>query len=147
MSTHEPKGEGIEIVRQFFEDAFSTGNFDLIDEIVAEDAVAYDPTQPEPVRGPEGIKELITMYRSAFPDLSFEVQETVTDGEWVAVRWTSTGTHEGELMGIEPTGKKTAVEGIELDRIEDGKIVESRVSWDALGLLQQLGAVPESPAR
>jgi predicted ester cyclase len=87
------------------------------------------------------------MYRSAFPDLSFEVQETVTDGEWVAVRWTSTGTHEGELMGIEPTGKKTAVEGIELDRIEDGKIVESRVSWDALGLLQQLGAVPESPAR
>lgn len=147
MATHQSEGEGIAVVRRFFEDAFSEGNLDLIDELVAEEAVGYDPTQPEPVRGPAGMKQLVSMYRSAFPDISFEVHETLSDGDWVAVRWTSSGTHEGELMGIEPTGKTVSVEGIELDRIQDGKMVESRVSWDALGLLQQLGAIPESPAQ
>ena len=143
MATRQRADERIEVVRRFFEVAFSEGDLDLIDELVADDAVGYDPAQPEPIRGAEGMKELVTMYRSAFPDLAFEVHETLRDGDLVAVRWTSTGTHDGELMGIEPTGKEVTVEGIEIDRVEDGKIVESRVSWDALGLLRQLGAVPE----
>jgi len=143
MATRQRADERIEVVRRFFEVAFSEGDLDLIDDLVADDAVGYDPAQPEPIRGAEGMKELVTMYRSAFPDLAFEVHETLRDGDLVAVRWTSTGTHDGELMGIEPTGKEVTVEGIEIDRVEDGKIVESRVSWDALGLLRQLGAVPE----
>lgn len=93
------------------------------------------------------MKQLVSMYRSAFPDLSFEVHETPSDGKWAAVRWTSSGTHEGELMGIEPTEQEVSVEGIELDRVEDGQLVESRVAWDALGLLRQVGAIPEPPAQ
>lgn len=143
MATRQSEEESIEVVRRFFEDAFSEGDMDLIDELVAEDAVGHDPTQPEPVQGAEGTKQLVSMYRSAFPDLSFEVHETLSDGNRVAVRWTSRGTHEGELMGIEPTGQEVSVEGIELDRVEDGRIVESRVAWDALGLLRQIGAAPE----
>ena len=147
MASHQSNEERIEVVRRFFEEAFSEGDEDLIEELVAEDAVGYDPTRPEPVQGAEGMKELVSMYRSAFPDLSFEVHETLSDGGLVAVRWTSRGTHEGELMGVEPTGREVTVEGIEIDRVEDGKIVESRVEWDALGLLQQVGALQEPPAQ
>lgn len=146
MATRQTGEEHIAIVRRFFEEAFSHGDLDLIDELVADDAVGYDPTQPEPIRGADGMKELVNMYRSAFPDLVFEVHEALSDDDLVAVRWTSTGTHDGELMGIEPTGRTVTVEGVEIDRIEGGKIVESRVTWDALGVLRQIGAIPETVA-
>jgi steroid delta-isomerase-like uncharacterized protein len=146
MATSQAEAESIETVRRFFEEAFTEGDLDVIDEVVAADAVGHDPAQPGEIRGAEGMKALVSGYRSAFPDISFELHETVTDGEWVGIRWTSEGTHEGELMGIEPTGEHVEVEGIELDRVVDGKIVESRVAWDALGLLQQIGVVPEMAA-
>lgn len=134
-------------MRRFYEEAFSEGNLDLVDELVADDAIGYDPAQPEPTRGTEDVKQLISMYRSAFPDLSFEVKETLSDGDWVALRWVSSGTHEGELMGIAPTDEDVEVVGTDLSRIEDGKIVESRIVWDTLGMLRQIGAIPEMPAR
>lgn len=147
MATHQSEAESIAVVRRFYEEAFGEGNLDLIDELVAEDAVGHDPAQPEPTRGPEGVKQLVSMYRSAFPDLSFDVHETLSDGDWAAVRWISRGTHEGALMGIEPTGRDVEVVGTDLSRVEDGKIVESHVVWDALGMLRQIGAIPEMPAQ
>ena len=128
--------------KRLIEEVFGGGNYDVADELIAPGAVGHDPAQPAPVTGPEGVKESARGYRSAFPDLSFTIDQTVAEGEYVACRWTSRGTHKGELFGIAATGKEATVTGISIDRWQNGKIVESWVNWDALGLLQQLGAVP-----
>lgn len=92
--------------------------------------------------GREGVRRLVELYRSAFPDIHFEHDDVITVGDKVAHRWTFTGTHRGEIMGIEPTGTSVMVQGIEMNRITDGKIAESWAMSDALGLLEQLGAEP-----
>jgi predicted ester cyclase len=81
------------------------------------------------------------MYRSAFPDIRFETGEMISDGATVAHRWTFTGTHEGEMMGIEPTGKRVEVSGVEMNHVEDGRISASWTVSDAMGLMRQLGAL------
>jgi predicted ester cyclase len=128
--------------KRLIEEVFGGGNYRLADELIAAGAVAHDAAQPAPIVGPEGAKESARGYRSAFPDLSFTIDQTVAEGEYVACRWTSRGTHKGELFGIAATGKEATVTGISIDRWQNGKIVESWVNWDTLGLLQQIGAVP-----
>jgi steroid delta-isomerase-like uncharacterized protein len=123
-------------------EVFGAGKYEVADELVAPGAQSHDAAQPAPVVGPEGAKEAARGYRSAFPDLSFTVEQTVAQGEYVATRWISRGTHQGELFGIPATGKECTVSGISVDRWQNGKIVESWTNWDTLGLLQQLGAVP-----
>jgi steroid delta-isomerase-like uncharacterized protein len=130
------------VARRFFE-IFEEGNVDALDEVVAPDAVDHDPYNPHANEGLEGAKKTIAMYREAFPDIHFEIAEQLADGDKVATRWEGTGTHEGTLMGIEPTGKRSTTRGIGIDRIEDGKIVESWNSWDVLGMMQSIGAIPE----
>jgi steroid delta-isomerase-like uncharacterized protein len=132
--------------KRLIEEVFGGGNYDLVDELLAPDAVGHDPALPGPVVGPDALKETARGYRSAFPDLSFSIDQTIAEGEYVACRWTSRGTHKGELFGIPATGKEATVTGMSIDRWQNGKIVESWVNWDALGLLQQLGAVP-APAQ
>jgi predicted ester cyclase len=111
---------------------------------VAPDAVDHDPQNPYAGEGLEGLKKTVAMYRTAFPDISFTIEEQIAEGDMVATRWTGTGTNEGELMGMSPTGKHSVVTGIGIDRIENGKIVESWGNWDTLGMLQQIGAIPEA---
>ena len=134
-----------EIVRRVTEEPWR-GDFDLIDEHVAASYVGHDPSQPEPVRGPDGFKEFIRTYRAAFRDARITIDHMFADGDFVATRWTGRGVHEGELMGIAPTGKEATVTGITITRFEGGKIVEDWTNWDTLGMLVQLGAVP-APAR
>jgi steroid delta-isomerase-like uncharacterized protein len=133
------------IARRVVEEAFARGNVDVLDEIVDPSYVGHDPASPEDVRGPDGVKQVIQMYRAAYPDLSITVEDQIAEGNEVATRWSARGTHQGELFGIPPTGKETRVTGITIDRIERGKIVESYDNWDTFGLMQQLGAV-EAPA-
>jgi len=128
--------------KRVIEELFGAGKYELADELIAPGAQGHDAAQPAPVIGPEGVKESARGYRSAFPDLALTVEQTVAEGDYVATRWTSRGTHKGELFGIAPTGKEAVVTGISIDRWQDGKIVESWTNWDTLGLLQQLGAVP-----
>jgi steroid delta-isomerase-like uncharacterized protein len=130
--------------RRIIEEIFGAGNFDLADEILREDAIGHDPALPEPVKGPAGLKESASGYRSAFPDLAIEIDEIFSDDDLVAVRWTATGTHKGDLFGIAATGKQATVTGITIDKYEDGKLAESWTNWDTLGLLQQIGAVPSA---
>jgi steroid delta-isomerase-like uncharacterized protein len=127
---------------RLIQEVFGAGNYDLVDELVAPGAVGHDPALPAPVAGPEALKEAARGYRSAFPDLSFTIDQTVAEGDCVAMRWTSRGTHRGELFGIAATGREATVTGLTIDRWQNGKIVESWTNWDTLGLLQQLGAVP-----
>ena len=128
--------------RRIIEEIFGAGKFDLADDLLRKDAVGHDPALPEPVKGPEGLKESARGYREAFPDLEAIVEEILAEGDLVATRWTCRGTQKGELFGISPTGKQVTVSGITIDRYVDGKLAESWSNWDTLGLMQQLGAVP-----
>ena len=114
----------------------------MVDEIAAPGIVSYDSALPEPLVGIDATKASIAAYRDAFPDLKLTVEEQIAEGDLVVTRWTARGTHQGELMGMAPTGKQATVTGITIDRLENGRIAESRTNWDALGLMQQLGAVP-----
>ena len=84
------------------------------------------------------------MYRSAFPDVRLIIEEQVAEGDKVVTRWIAYGTHQGEMMGIAPTGNQVRVEGITISHIQRGKIVQEWELFDTLGLMQQLGAAPHS---
>ena len=125
---------------------YSTGDLDIADEIIAADYVGHDPAQPEPLRGPDVVKQSAQGYRAAFPDLQVSVEQQIAEGEWVVTRWSTRGTHEGELFGIAPTGRLVTVTGISIQRIVGGKIVEDWTNWDTWGLMLQIGAISESHA-
>jgi steroid delta-isomerase-like uncharacterized protein len=129
------------IVRRAFEEPWK-GNLDVVDELIASDYVGNDPANPEPLRGPEGVKEFITTYLAAFPDARITVEQQLAEGDFVATRWTGRGTHKGELMGVQATGKQVSVSGLTISRLSGGKIVEEFQNWDTLGLMQQLDAIP-----
>lgn len=128
--------------RRFFEEIWNQGNFDELDELVSPDLVSHTNASPEPIRGPEGIKAFIGGFRAAFPDIRMTVEDQVAEGDTVVNRWTATGTHRGELMGISHTGKQVTVSGITIARYAGGRAVQSWAVADMLGLLQQIGAVP-----
>ena len=129
---------------RIIEEIFGAGKYDLADELIAADAIGHDAALPEPIKGPEGLKEAARSYREAFPDLKITVDMAIADGDHAAVRWTARGTHKGDLFGIAATGKQATVTGITIDRYDGGQVVESWTNWDTLGLLQQIGAVPSA---
>lgn len=131
------------IVRREAEEMFNRGNLDAADEIYAVDYVGHDPNSPEEIRGIEEAKQYAAMYREAFPDLEATIEDQVAEGDKVATRYTFRGTHQGELMGVAPSGNRVEVTGMVISRIEGGKIAEDRSDYDALGLMQQIGAIPE----
>ena len=130
------------VVRRQVEEIFVRGDLDVADEIIATDYVGHDPALPEPTRGPEGVKQAATGYRTAFPDLTMTIEQQVAEGDTVVTRWTGRGTHEGELFGIAPTGKQVTVTGISVTRVVAGKMVEDHTNWDTFGMMQQLGVIP-----
>lgn len=127
-------------------EVWSRGDLALVDELVAEDVVFRFPTAAGPVRGPAALERSVAACRRVAPDLTREIQETVVDGETVVVRYTATGTHEGSILGVAPTGTRFEVDGVLVGRVVDGELVEGTDLWDALGLLRQLDALPESVA-
>jgi steroid delta-isomerase-like uncharacterized protein len=136
------------VASRFYE-AWNARDLDAFDDIVAADAVDHDPQNPfSETHGPEGAKRMAGMYQAAFSDGRFAVEEQIAEGDLVVTRWTATGTNDGELMGMPPTGRWVEVAGITIDRIAGDKIAESWGCFDTLGMMQQLGAVPEGqPAR
>ena len=138
MSAEENKAA----VRHFWQDHLNTGNATLCKNDFAPDAVNHDPSSPPVPPGPEGISQLITLYRTAFPDLTATVEDMVAEGDEVAYRLTFRGTNQGELMGMPATGKHVTYVGIGIDKVVNGTITEMWLNFDALGMLQQVGAVP-----
>ena len=133
--------ENTKRVDRIIEDAWNNGNLDVIDELVASDYELDVPNAPKEFRGPEGFKEFIQMFRTAFPDLTLSVEDRVVNGDKIADRITAHGTHEGEFMGIEPTGTEIEVTSMVIHYFEDGRVVADRGLLDNLGLLQQLGVI------
>ena len=129
------------LVRRFVDEVQSGGNIDLIDEICSPEFVNHSPPPGIPADC-EGIKILTAMFRGAFPDSYFTVEDMVAEGDKVATRKTFHGTHEGEFMGMPPSGRAVSMGLIDIVRIYDGRVVEHWAMGDSLGLMQQLGVIP-----
>jgi predicted ester cyclase len=137
--------ENIAKSRRVLEEAFSQGNLDVIDEVCAEGFVDHDPVMGD--GDTESVKEQIRTYRSAFPDLEMKVLDVIASGDKVVIRWSAEGTFENEIMGQLPTGASgNPIEGIGIDKYEDGKIVETWGQWDTLRFLRNIGALPDEAA-
>ena len=131
------------VIRRSFEELWNKGNLSLVDELFTPNYEHHDASSPDFGRGPESEKKRATLYRTAFPDLQLTIEDIIAEGETVMVRWSCRGTHKGDLSGIAPTGKQVTISGVSIARFTRGKMVEGWVNWDALGLMQQLGVVPE----
>lgn len=112
------------------------------DELVHEEYFIHDRDLTAQLRGPELYRALASATREIFPDMSFTIEDLIAAGEKVAVRWTMTGTHQGVMFGVEPTGRRVELSAIEINRFEDGKLIETWTQNDQLGLLYQLGVDP-----
>ena len=127
--------------RRFAEEIVNKGNMAVATELVAEDFVELDPF-PGQAQGRQGLVDVITMMRTAFPDLQWTVEELVAEGEKVASYNVWRGTHQGVFLGIPPTGKRVTVPSMIFDYYVDGKLKESRILMNLMSLMQQLGVVP-----
>ena len=133
------------LVRREFEEMFSQGgDLDTAGEFYAPDYVLHEPASGE-VRGLEAARKFAATYREAFPDLQTAIEDQVAEGDKVVSRFSGRGTHLGETKDFGPaTGNRIEITGITIDRFSDGRIVEEWTNFDALGLLQQIGLVPEA---
>ena len=138
MSAEENKA----VSRRVAEEIFNGGNVDLADELYAPDYVLHDPSLPEDLHGPEGIKRYAAMTLGAFPDIRVAVEDQVAEGDKVVSRWTATGTHTGDLIGIPPTGRRVEISGVSINRFSGGKLAEDWYQSDDLGMMRRLGVVP-----
>jgi steroid delta-isomerase-like uncharacterized protein len=130
-------------VRRLFDELWNKGNLSVADEIIAPTYLHHDDSTPDLGKGPESEKKRVNLYRTALHDFRLTIEDLLADGETVVARWSCRGVHKGELNGIAPTGKQFAITGVTIARFANGKIVEGFVNWDALGLMRQLGVVPE----
>lgn len=121
------------------------GRLDLAAEFMTPDSVHHEleSSAPDFSYGPEAVAEILGLYRLAFPDLCLRIEDEVAAGDRVVTRFRMEGTHRGSLMWIAASGRQVVVEGIRIDRIEDGRIAETWITWDTLGMLRQIGALPE----
>jgi steroid delta-isomerase-like uncharacterized protein len=138
MSTEQNKST----VSRLVEEGYNKHNFKLLDEIFAKDSISHDPSQPNLGRGPDGARESMQLYTTAFPDSKIVIEREVAEGDYVVQHLRTSGTHTGPLGPIPATGKKTNVTGVIISKLQGGKVVETWSLWDQLSLMQQLGVVP-----
>lgn len=139
-----PPQENKALVREAMMDLWNKGNMEVADKAFAHDYVAHDPAIAHPITGPEGVKRLVTMFRSAFPNLHVTIEDQIAAGDRVVSRWMARGTHKGELMGIPPSGIDVTMVGLTISRVTEGKISEDWTNWNSLDTIRQLGAIPPS---
>ncbi len=134
-----------QIIRRFLEEVLNQGNIEATGQFFWEDMVEQVPL---PGQGPglEGLKDVLRGMRTGFPDMHWSVAEQIAEGDKVLTRFEWTGTHHGEFFGVPATGRPVRVWGTVIDRFQDGKIKETRILMDALGLMMQLGVFPPPKA-
>lgn len=137
MSVEENKANQ----RRIYEEVIVEGNLELIPELIAPEYVFHNPLGLE-AKGPEGFKQMVTMLRTAFPDIHCTIDDMVGEGDKTATRATLTMTFKGEMMGIPPTGRKATISGFLFAKWKDSKEVEAWESVDTLSFYQQLGVSP-----
>jgi steroid delta-isomerase-like uncharacterized protein len=130
------------LVRRFYEEIINNARFDALAGILDPEIVWHDPLLPTgEVRGIASFKNVLELFRSAFPDLHITVHDQIQEGQQVVTRFVIRGTHKGDLMGIRATGRKFKVSGISIIRFKHGRAVEEWIEEDGLGLMRQLGIV------
>jgi len=129
------------VLQRIFDKAFNQGNLAAIDELVAPDGISHHLSWGIPANR-MGLKQLIAMLRTAFPDLQCTIEDEIIEGDKVAAHWTMRGTHKGLFLGNSPTNKPILVQGLIYARIENNQIIENWTMIDQMGVLQQLGLVP-----
>jgi predicted ester cyclase len=138
MSTEENKA----LMRRLTEEIWNKKNLALVDELIDAKFIEHGIGGPD-LKGPEEFKQFVNMVATTFPDFHMTIDDTVAEGDRVVSRMTMRGTHQGAFMGIAPTGKKVTVIGVKITRFAGGKMVESWMVNDTLGMMQQIGAVPK----
>jgi steroid delta-isomerase-like uncharacterized protein len=128
------------LIRHFYEEVWGKGNLEAADDVFSANYVRHDLRPGNPLPGPEGQKKIAAEFRAAFPDLQMTIDLMVAEGDMVAARWTTEGTNTGPWGGVPPTGKRAKFSGVNIFRIENGKVVEIWNHRDDLGVMQQLGA-------
>ena len=145
MSTPQPMTEAEEmrrIVSRVFNEVVNGQNLDLLPQVCTEDYAWHGPGGLD-LTGIDQLREMVEGYLTAFPDLHMTVEQQVTEGNLICTRWRATGTHDGPLEDIEPTGKKIDIAGQIIMRFEGNKIAEEWELFDELAMLKQIGVVPE----
>ena len=128
-----------ELLDRHTEEVWNQGNLDAVEKYIAESYTEHDPSIHEQLRGPEAYKRNVESFLSAFPDLEVTIEDSIVEGDKIAMRQRFCGTHTGTFEGIEPTGEEIESTSFLICRIEDDKIAETWVETDMLGLLEQLG--------
>lgn len=137
-------GTNKEVIQAFIEEVINQQKLDRCNALVKENFIELDPF---PGQGPgrEGLKAVLRMFLTAFPDMHWDVPEMISEGEKVVTRFVWTATHRGAFLGIPATGKSVEVKGVVIDRLENGMMADSRILMDTMGLMRQLGVVPGPP--
>ena len=138
----------VQLAERFHTDLFRDGNLGIADEILQPDFVIHGPgVGPEFAEGPGGSKRYAQAIRDGFGNkVDIKHHDTFSSGDRVAIRWSASGVHAGNLLGVPATGRRVDITGIDVFRVKDGKLAEMWQNWDQLGLLQQVGAIPEAQA-
>ncbi len=127
------------IVRRLYEEVWNKRRVELVDELISPSHALYDPNVSGSEVGPQAYKRQLVKWLKAFPDVRMTIEDIVGENEKIVVAWTLSGTHDGEFAGFPATNKKVSVEGVTINHVVNGKVIDSLVTWDALGFMKQLG--------
>jgi steroid delta-isomerase-like uncharacterized protein len=143
---HDDAGADLKAaVRTFYDRAWNRGDLSVFDELFSPDYHDHDAAVQTGLAGLDAARQFIETFRAAAPDLHVVIEDQFVDGSTVITLWTGTGTHEGPLMGVPPTRRRVTVSGISIDRFDaEGRFVEGWGNWDGIGLLRQIGALPDA---
>jgi steroid delta-isomerase-like uncharacterized protein len=134
--------ESRDLVHRFFEEFLNQQKLDRVEDYVTRNWVNHDPSMP-PLQGYEGAKQLVRTLAGGFPDLRVRIEDIIAEADRVAARFSFTGTHRGDFMGVAATGRKITSSGCGLFRIQDGRLAENWVVFDAMGVAKQIGMIQE----
>lgn len=132
-----------QLIKRYFENVWNNGELEVLNEIISPNYVNHNPGLVNPIPGPEGLKPIVAGIRKAFPDLKYVIENMIVSDDQVAVHTTMHGTHKGDFFGLAPTNKVIKVSQMQIERIENNKIVEHWRVTDELTLLRQLGQLGE----
>ena len=138
--------EGVELIQAFYDEMLGEGNLDKIDEYVTDDVVDHEQGLPGQPEGKEGVAFFVNAMRSAFSDIKATTDQAIESGDLACARVTITGKHTGDWMGVPASDKSFEIQSIDIIRIEDGKCAEHWGVTDNMGLMVQIGALPEPAA-
>ena len=132
------------LIRRLYEEVWNKRKFEVIKELISPSHALQAPNVAGSMAavGPEAYKRQLVLFLDGYPDLHWSIEDLIAEEDKVVACWTVTGTHKGDFMGIPATNKKVSVDGMTIHHIAKGKIIDSYSNWDALGMMQQLGAVP-----